>query len=78
MLESFAVQVVLTVSSAGAGMGIGKQVSKSEKTCLWGRPDFAPNVGSLHSFGALCLCIGFGTHSVKGGRSPKRHLGIWV
>ena len=34
MLESFAVQVVLTVSSAGAGMGIGKQVSKSEKTCL--------------------------------------------
>ena len=31
MLESFAVQVV---SSAGAGVGIGKQVSKSEKTCL--------------------------------------------
>ena len=34
MLESFAVQVVLTVSSTGAGVGIGKQVSKSEKTCL--------------------------------------------
>ena len=34
MLESFAVQVVLTVSSAGAGVGIGRQVSKSEKTCL--------------------------------------------
>ena len=33
-------------------------------------------VGSLRNFGALCLCIGFGTHSVKGGRSPKRHLGI--
>ena len=28
MLESFAAQVVLTVSSAGAGVGIGKQVSK--------------------------------------------------
>ena len=34
VLESFAVQVVLTVSSAGAGVGIGKQVSKCEKTCL--------------------------------------------
>ena len=32
-------------------------------------------MGSLRCFGALCLCIGFGTHFAKGGRSPKRHLG---
>ena len=81
MLESFAVQVVLTVSSAGAGVGVGKQVSKSEKPAsalLEGYCTACPHVRSLHSFGALCLCIGFGAHSVKGGRSPKRHLGIWV
>ena len=33
-IESCAVLVVLTVSSAGAGVGIGRQVSKCEKTCL--------------------------------------------
>ena len=62
MEESFAVQVVLTVSSAGAGMGIGRQVSKCEKTCLCiaGRVQYglAPILSKV--------------------AAVKRHLGIWV
>ena len=47
--------MVLTLSSAGAGMGIGRQVSKCEKTCLCtvGRVQyglFSPVLGSLHIF----------------------------
>ena len=32
--ESYALLVLLTVSSAGAGVGTGRQVSKCVKTCL--------------------------------------------
>ena len=55
MLESFAVQVVLTVSSAGAGMGIGKQVSKSEKTCLCSQE--APRNLGLREDRLACLGV---------------------
>ena len=72
---------VLTVSSAGAGMGTGRQVSKCAKTCFCtsarlegcSNVDLAPS-GFVLSFGALCLCIALAPTSPKVAAVPRGTL----